>query len=161
VTAKVREQFRTEFSGLDLLTQLQRFSTAKSVKEHLAEISVSSKQFSEILVFLLKKDLIVQIFTYLMLIIPQEGENAFELTFDEKSNKVKLSEFENSYLERLTKEKTPLDLLFLRLCAYAHGNHHLDEIVWRENLTLKDIQQKVFDDPKYDCLIRIRHEKKI
>ena len=142
VTADVKRQFAAEFDNLDLLQQLQRFSMAKSVKQHLSEISVSSKQFSEILVFLLKKDLVVQVFTYLMLIIPQQPQDgAFELVLDEqKSNKVKFSESEKAHLEELTKDKTPLDLLFLRLCAYGHGNHHLDEIVWRENLTLKDVE---------------------
>ena len=75
------------------------------------------------------------------------------------ANKVQLSRLEQAYIESITQAQTPSDILFARLCQYAHGGHHLDEIVWRENLTRQSVVD-VLDDPKYSALCQIQHERR-
>ena len=121
---------------------------------------MTSKKFSEVLVWMLRHNVIVQLFTHLMLVVPESfGQFVVEPAQEDVikgAGKVRLSALEKEYIESITPEKTPLDLLFIRLCHYAHGHHHLDEIVWRENLTHQAVLD-VLSDQKYGCLITVDH----
>lgn len=183
------------------MKQLKQFSFPKTVREQLGQITVTQKQFSDILVWMLRRDVLLQLYTYLMLIIPEsfDMENAASgksvaLTAAAAANapsapvaasaeagranssslvannddavadedmfpaaKTKLSPYELAFVNSIAAEKTALDLLFLRLCYYGRGRHHLDEIVWRENITHQDIEN-VLQNPKYSCLLRVQLE---
>ncbi len=163
-------QFEEEFPALpSLLRQLERFSVPKPLKDHLADISFSHKQFSDILVWMLRRDVVLQLCVYLQLIVPESFAAAnsgisanSDLSLSDAANgpaplpadKVKLSALELAFVQSITTERTPLDLLFLRLCAYAHGGHQLDEVMWRENISHNDVQA-VLTCPKYCALSTI------
>lgn len=168
VTQALCKQFESDFPSLSLLQQLARFSAAKPVREHLTEITVSHKQFSDVLVWMLRRELVLQLFTYLILIVPEsfecDGMTPSWETFQDggledaepefPASKVKLSPFEEAYVKAVASEDTPLDRLFVRLCAYSRGRHHIDEIVWRENITHQDVST-VLREPKYAALVQI------
>jgi hypothetical protein len=168
VSHELVKQFEADFPAMpSLLRQLERFSVPKPLKDHLAEISVSQKQFSDILVWMLRRDVVLQLCTYLLLVVPESfsgdaaAMEAAALAAASSSDgrllpadKVKLSPLELAYVQSVTAEKTQLDLLFLRLCAYARGGHHLEEILWRENIAHSDVQA-VLTNPKYFALSTI------
>ena len=159
------QQFEADFPSLPpLLRQLERFSVPKPLKDHLADISFSHKQFSDVLVWMLRRDVVVQLLTYLVLIVPESfsADRVLDVVeadrhegADLPANKARLSSLEAAYVSSITAEKTPLDLLFLRLCSYAHGGHHIDEIVWRENISPNDVHA-VLGNPKYFALSKIQ-----
>jgi hypothetical protein len=52
------------------------------------------------------------------------------------------SEQERDYLAKIAKPN-PVFQLFKRLCVYFHGQHHLEEIMWRENLSRGELRTVV------------------
>ncbi|RLN93931.1 hypothetical protein BBJ28_00005361 [Nothophytophthora sp. Chile5] len=46
---------------------------------------------------------------------------------------------ERAYLAKIAKPN-PVFTLFKRLCVYFHGEHHLEEIMWRENLSRGELR---------------------
>ncbi|GMF52307.1 unnamed protein product [Phytophthora fragariaefolia] len=46
---------------------------------------------------------------------------------------------ERAYLAKIAKPN-PLFTLFKRLCVYFHGEHHFEEIMWRENLSRGELR---------------------
>lgn len=192
LSPRLMASFERDFTGLSLVEQLERFSFPKPVKSHLGDISLSHKQFSEVLVWMLRRDIIIHLFTYLLLIVPEredpssaalsagdavgdacaygasdddvgDGDDVDEEEEEEleqrylPASKAKLTACELAYIASVTVDDTPLDRLFVRLCNYARGRHHLEEITWRENLTRDDIFA-VLRDPKYHALIAVEHE---
>ena len=159
ITEDLVEQFSADFSDLSLLDQLKRFSTAKPVKEHLTEITISHKLFSEVLVWFLRKEMVIQLFTFLLLSIPTTGSRSNQERDTEPSDQEKnaLSEQELEHIEQIAEEQTPMDQLFVRLCHYARGRHHIDEIVWRENILFEDVEE-VLSNPKYQCIVTFQTE---
>jgi hypothetical protein len=61
---------------------------------------------------------------------------------------------ERAFIDSVTKERGAIDLLFVRLCQYAHGGHHMDEIVWRENITHGDVNA-VLQEPKFAACLSV------
>lgn len=57
--------------------------------------------------------------------------------------------YEDVYLQRLS-ERGPTFQLFLKLCPFFRGKHHIEEIMWRENITREDLM-KVLE--KYQTLL--------
>lgn len=167
-----------------LVEQLERFSFPKSVKDHLIDLTLSAKQFSDVLVWLLRRDILIQFHTYVLLIVPEtfggalsvpaterlrsdeEDAESGQLEGDEEeeldaqflpASRATLTRYELAYIASVTADDTPLDRLFARLCQYGRGRHHLEEIMWRENLTREDILS-VLRDMKYAALTTVQHE---
>ncbi|KAJ8569069.1 hypothetical protein ON010_g6190 [Phytophthora cinnamomi] len=46
---------------------------------------------------------------------------------------------ERAYLAKIAKPN-PVFTLFKRLCVYFHGEHHIEEIMWRENLSRGELR---------------------
>lgn len=55
------------------------------------------------------------------------------------SNPFALSEHEREYLDRIA-TTNPVYTLFKRLCVYFHGQYHLEEIMWRENVSRSELR---------------------
>lgn len=55
------------------------------------------------------------------------------------SNPFALSEHEREYLDRIA-TTNPVFTLFKRLCVYFHGQYHLEEIMWRENVSRSELR---------------------
>lgn len=62
---------------------------------------------------------------------------------------------ERDYLAKIAKPN-PVFLLFKRLCVYFHGQHHLEEIMWRENLSRGELRTVV--STYQDIIVCCTHE---
>lgn len=58
---------------------------------------------------------------------------------NEARQALKLSEQELEYLEKIA-TTNPVYTLFKRLCVYFHGQYHLEEIMWRENVSRGELR---------------------
>lgn len=56
-----------------------------------------------------------------------------------ETNPFALSELEREYLDRIA-TTNPVYTLFKRLCVYFHGQYHLEEIMWRENVSRSELR---------------------
>lgn len=57
----------------------------------------------------------------------------------ETRHALKLSEQELEYLAKIA-TTNPVYTLFKRLCVYFHGQYHLEEIMWRENVSRGELR---------------------
>lgn len=55
------------------------------------------------------------------------------------TNPFALSDHEREYLDRIA-TTNPVYTLFKRLCVYFHGQYHLEEIMWRENVSRSELR---------------------
>uniref|UniRef100_A0AAV1UTM6 GATOR1 complex protein NPRL3 C-terminal HTH domain-containing protein n=1 Tax=Peronospora matthiolae TaxID=2874970 RepID=A0AAV1UTM6_9STRA len=62
--------------------------------------------------------------------MPQATNVASQLLFTDQ---------ERAYLAKIAKPN-PVFALFKRLCVYFHGEHHIEEIMWRENLSRGELR---------------------
>ncbi|KAK9766400.1 Nitrogen permease regulator 3 [Basidiobolus ranarum] len=154
----VAEHFQLDFPQLDLFTLMSSFSTPKAY----SSIIPSKEQRSvyiEALVHLLKKDLVIQLHTYIYLMIPKHiklGYNVEELeelqhdmstelvassTYSLISGSEQATDVERDWLKRLaSSQPREVASLFQRLTQYFDGKHHVEEIMYRENLSRKEFK---------------------
>ncbi|GLE01184.1 hypothetical protein PINS_up010014 [Pythium insidiosum] len=52
---------------------------------------------------------------------------------------VGLTQQERAYLDKIA-TTNPVFTLFKRLCVYFHGQYHLEEIMWRENVSRSELR---------------------
>ena len=83
ISSDLSREFSVAFPEFDLLTQIERFSHQKPLKDHLSEIAMTHKQFSEVLVWMLRHDLLMQLFTYLILIVPEAFSYELNLSWED------------------------------------------------------------------------------
>eukprot|EP01118_Nematostelium_gracile_P001379 TRINITY_DN11411_c0_g1_i2.p1 TRINITY_DN11411_c0_g1~~TRINITY_DN11411_c0_g1_i2.p1 ORF type:complete len:472 (-),score=71.77 TRINITY_DN11411_c0_g1_i2:3-1418(-) len=137
------KQFSLIFPSFKLVEILERFSYPKTLGEHV-DLLISSLQrdFVEVVVWLLQRNLLVQLHTYFLLMIPEseEGEDDFTETEDTgyPASPTPLRAHEIAYLDSFL-DRGPQFLLFQRLCPYFRGRHHAEEIMWRENVSREDL----------------------
>lgn len=55
------------------------------------------------------------------------------------NNPFALSDQEREYLDKIA-TTNPVYTLFKRLCVYFHGQYHLEEIMWRENVSRSELR---------------------
>ncbi|TDH72058.1 hypothetical protein CCR75_000764 [Bremia lactucae] len=69
------------------------------------------------------------------------------------ASQVLFSEQERAYLAKIAKPN-PVFTLFKRLCIYFHGEHHIEEIMWRENLSRGELRtvMSTYQDIIVSCL---------
>lgn len=101
--------------------------------------------------WLLRHDLIFQLHRYVYLLInPTETPMRIEPYEKATSPIVPKSEMDDDDAIPLSAEelavieqlpsKGPIHILFKRLCVYFRGNHHLEEIIYRENITRSELR---------------------
>lgn len=66
---------------------------------------------------------------------------------------IPLSPEEVVYIDKLS-SKGPIHALFKKLCIYFRGSHHLEEIMYRENITRSELRAvlSTFSDIAVSCL---------
>lgn len=64
-----------------------------------------------------------------------------------------ITDQERAYLAKIAKPN-PVFTLFKRLCVYFHGEHHIEEIMWRENLSRGELRtvMSTYQDILVCCL---------
>jgi hypothetical protein len=146
------------FTNFRLDEILERFSSPKSLGtnfkptfsnfqgEHVETLLGSlQRDFVEVVVWLLQRDMLVQLHTYIYLIIPSlSGTTVYDdwpsMSNGYPSAPIPLRPYERGYLEEFgLKDRGPTYLLFCKLAPYFRGQHHIEEIIWRENIRREDL----------------------
>ncbi|KAF2077655.1 hypothetical protein CYY_001042 [Polysphondylium violaceum] len=178
--ATLSQTFSVLFPDFKLYDILQRFSTARPLAEHISKIPSSQYHttFLAVVGWLLQHDLIVQLSTYIHLMIHTPSSNpAFATPSGSSSNAGSntgsdaspllypttpfplmpshLTPQEMSLFENID-DNTKLFQLFKRLSPYFRGLHHLEEIMWRENIS-RDELNKILKKYK-NFLVQVVHE---
>ncbi|CAB4043346.1 Hypothetical predicted protein [Paramuricea clavata] len=120
---QIAEQFATEYPGMSLHEHLSQFSLPTPLGEHASPLWSPQQKIDQVqrVIWMLKQHLLIQLHMYIYL-IPGKSSEMF-------SNEENLSSDLHSEIS------DPDDLkLFTRLCRYFSGNHHLEEIMYYENL---------------------------
>ena len=175
IDSKIAEKFHRKFAGKsrdEILRILARFSFPTTLGEYRNPLSSIQQQREQvqIVTWLLKHQLLKQLHTYVYL-MPQplsdgnvssddEDFNFEDLAGPDVTNKVSwnmLSVFEQKSVLRLKKLLDVEDIqFFLRICPYFRGDHHLEEIMYYENIRRSEILALI--DKFRSMLITTQHE---
>jgi hypothetical protein len=159
--ASLEADFRSHIPNLSLPVLLSKLSHAQQyhLVYHVKELK---NQYLEAITYLIRKDLVVQLHMYLVLLVPSEkkignetpqsqydgggggGENSqaeATMSSSPNNNNTAMNEPEWNRLKRLTYERAPKEVavLFERLRPYMNGQHHIEEIIYREGISRKQL----------------------
>ncbi|EFA86403.1 UPF0171 family protein [Heterostelium album PN500] len=162
----ISNKFNIQFPEFQFQDILLRFSSARPLAEHISKFHQSYHvTFLQIVCWLLQHDLIMQLHTYIHLMItyrqqPTTSPNTPLLyqTPHFPMTPSHLLPHEIAFFERID-DSTKSYLLFKRLVPYFRGQHHLEEIMWRENISREDLN-KILKKYK-SVLIQVTHEESI
>lgn len=163
------KDFENHFPGTDLLSIFSELS----IPRPFSSIIPSKDQrtlYLEIVTYFLRHNLVTQLHMYLYLSISQEikkrvmfnqssSENDEFSSSDNSSiipNPSETSDIENEWIKALAATQPQAESLFLRLVPYFTGKYHVEEIIFRENLTRKDL--KIILSKFRNELITILHQ---
>ncbi|RDD38722.1 Nitrogen permease regulator 3-like protein [Trichoplax sp. H2] len=154
ISSPLMEEFSNQFVGLFMPVFMSEFSAAlRPLKEHIEKFNLSKDMLGKIVIWMLKNRVIMQQHRYILLICKLEIR---ELNFELYENK--LSEEDAERLSRQlpnlayltdshkatimkyvgTKQKEEIQF-FIRLCKYFDGRHHIEDIMYWENLPRDEI----------------------
>ncbi|KAG6595725.1 nitrogen permease regulator 3-like protein [Phytophthora cinnamomi] len=135
ITSPLAQKFRRKFAPYELGEVLSTFSGSRRIGEYMKTLSTTKKtEYIHMLIWLLQQRFIVQLHRYIYFMIPSDGDYAAEL-----GNGAGNSVGKRAYLAKIAKPN-PVFTLFKRLCVYFHGEHHIEEIMWRENLSRGELR---------------------
>lgn len=128
---------------LSKLAHAQQYHLVYRVKE-------LKNQYLEAITYLIRKDLVVQLHMYLVLLVPPEKKTGNETPqYDgasvhesqELASSPNTNDPEWNRLKRLTYERAPKEVadLFIRLKPYMNGQHHIEEIIYREGISRRQL----------------------
>lgn len=108
---------------------------------------------------MLQRDYIYQLHRYVNLRIdPEDGKNntdtiqhtgsallkyqrsrQLDANAEKQTPTIELTDYEKEHIQHLPAHGNAL-ALFKKLCVYFRGQHHLEEIMWRENITRSELR---------------------
>ncbi|KAL0090499.1 nitrogen permease regulator of amino acid transport activity 3-domain-containing protein [Phycomyces blakesleeanus] len=169
--------FRLHIPNLDFPTLLSQLSIAKPLYK-IAPSKEFRNQYLEAITYLVRKDLVVQLHMFLVLVLPFGLRPSLGDSENEDESKKQLSsanasaatvsasaadmaaspgELEWKALKRLAHEKAPKEIadLFERLVPYMDGKHPIEEIMYREGVSRRQLSLVL----KYyrDNIVTIHH----
>ncbi|KAL0089774.1 nitrogen permease regulator of amino acid transport activity 3-domain-containing protein [Phycomyces blakesleeanus] len=153
--------FRLHIPNLDFPTLLSQLSIAKPLYK-IAPSKEFRNQYLEAITYLVRKDLVVQLHMFLVLVLPFGLRPSLGDSENEDESKKQLSsanasaatvsasaadmaaspgELEWKALKRLAHEKAPKEIadLFERLVPYMDGKHPIEEIMYREGVSRRQL----------------------
>ncbi|KAF0731280.1 hypothetical protein AaE_009273, partial [Aphanomyces astaci] len=149
-------EFRRKFTFMELSEVLATFNGKSRLSAFMTTLNPQRKlEYVHMLIWLLQHEYVSQMhrYVYLMIPDPEEGNNDVHLpppvplspllppTYSPQSSEPAATEKEFlAQLARRTNTPTPVVDLFRRLEPYFHGQHHLVEIMWRENVTRGELR---------------------
>ncbi|KAI9106241.1 nitrogen permease regulator of amino acid transport activity 3-domain-containing protein [Phlyctochytrium arcticum] len=135
---RLTADFESRFPTLDLAGILAELSVPKPYSTCIPEKELRTL-YLEVLTYLLRYDLVVQLHMYIYLMIPEHICNNPPALFI--PDPACPTDQERAWINALAAEQpTAIAVLFLRLAPYFSGKYHVEEIVFRENLTKKDLR---------------------
>ncbi|KAF0690211.1 Aste57867_18402 [Aphanomyces stellatus] len=149
-------EFRRRFTSFELGEVLATFTGKNRISVYMNTLTQHRKlEYIHMLIWLLQHDFITQLHRYVYLMIPHDGSQTATPRAPPLPSPAGLSpplhanyspsesSIEKDYLAQLARKSTapsPVLDLFRRLEPYFHGQHHLVEIMWRENVTRVELR---------------------
>ncbi|KND02915.1 uncharacterized protein SPPG_01996 [Spizellomyces punctatus DAOM BR117] len=143
------QDFNSRFPQLDLPTILSDLSIPRPYSAIIPQKEFRTL-YLEVLTFLLRYNLVTQLHMYIYLMIPEHicGKTVMGGEAEAPGppavfipDPARATEVEREWINKLAYEHPPaIGSLFLRLAPYFSGKYHVEEIVFRENLTKKDLR---------------------
>mmetsp|Transcript_16539 Transcript_16539/g.18384 ORF Transcript_16539/g.18384 Transcript_16539/m.18384 type:complete len:267 (+) Transcript_16539:903-1703(+) len=132
------QKFATVFPAFRLSEILHRFSYPVPLSQHVQHLAAPlQRRFVEVLVWLMKRGLVMQVYTFIHLNIPAPDDyNLEEEQVKEPEHPLAphpLRKYEQAYIDGIEDSSVKYNNL-KRLLPYCRGHHHLVEIMWRANL---------------------------
>ena len=176
IDSKVARKFEREFqrkSSLDLVSILARFSFPTTLGEYKNPIDSIHQQREHLMIvtWLLKQQLLKQLHTYVYFMPPDDIEantltrsgTSFELNelagpeITSKEIWHTLTNQEKAGIINMQQYVDPEDIdLFLQICPYFKGQHHLEEIMYYENMRRSELVTLI--DKFRSILVTTQHE---
>ncbi|KAI9017072.1 nitrogen permease regulator of amino acid transport activity 3-domain-containing protein [Gaertneriomyces semiglobifer] len=140
------EDFESRFPQLDLPSILANLNAPRPYSAIVPDKELKTL-YLEVLTYLLRHGFVAQLHMYIYLMIRQNPRlNASEIG-GLGSDRVIVpepalaSEYEREWIEQIAYEQpASIAALFLKLIPYFNGKYHVEEIIYRENLTRKDLR---------------------
>ncbi|OQR83762.1 hypothetical protein ACHHYP_14312 [Achlya hypogyna] len=142
-------EFRRKFTSFELGEVLATFMGKHRISVYMNTLSQHRKlEYIHMLIWLLQHDFIGQLHRYIYLMIPQEGKLPASLRLSSPAPGDAITpspsepSLEKDYMAQLARmsSSSPVFDLFQRLSPYFHGQHHMVEIMWRENVTRAELR---------------------
>ena len=176
IDSKVADKFDREFqrkSHLDLISVLARFSFPTTLAECKNPIDSihEQREHVNIVTWLLKQQLLKQLHTYVYFMPPDDDvdksamQEFSSLEFDDldelentsKDMWASVSKKERMCILKMQQTVDPEDItFFLRILPYFKGQHHLEEIMYYENVRRSELVTLI--DKFRSLLITTQHE---
>lgn len=133
-------EFRSHIPHLSLPLLLSKLSHAQQYHQvyHVKELK---NQYLEAITFLIRKDVVVQLHMYLVLLVPPPKGGNETPQSETMESEMSASPNHEDWLKRATYERAPKEVaeLFERLRRYMNGQYHIEEIVYREGISRKQL----------------------
>lgn len=128
--------FKLHTPHLELPILLSQLSVAKPL--HLIAPKELRDQYLEAITYLVRKDIVIQLHMFLVLLRPVQHRPSFTSLEEEVSSAPSPNERERSL--KIT-EKAPKEIadLFERLTIYMDGKHPIEEIMYREGVSRRQL----------------------
>jgi hypothetical protein len=138
--AALEADFRQHIPNLSLPILLSKLQHTQQYYQ-VYRIKELKNQYLEAITWLIRKDLVVQVHMYLILI--QNGAPQPQIDENNTEDVILSSPNNGERLKRITAnhERAPKEVadLFERLKPYMKGHNHIDEIVYREGISRRQL----------------------
>ncbi|XP_064477969.1 GATOR1 complex protein NPRL3-like [Ornithodoros turicata] len=173
INSPIHERFAEKFPGVSLPAFMSKFSVPTSLSQlnDPMDLKNERKQLLQILVWMLQEHILMQLHTYIYLVA---AEHHMEIMAHDLASSVTdaaagspssqsddgragLSWEEKEALQRVSAYRNPEDRkLFLRLCPRFRGQHHMEEIMYYENVKRSHLLALL--DKFRDVLLTVQHQ---
>ncbi|CAK5116303.1 unnamed protein product [Aphanomyces euteiches] len=134
-------EFRRRFTSFELAEVLATFTGKNRLSVYMNTLTQHRKlEYIHMLIWLLQHEFIAQLHRYVYLVIPQDAPPYSPAVASSPSDSPAVENDYVAQLARKTNTPNPVLDLFRRLEPYFHGQHHLVEIMWRENVTRVELR---------------------
>ncbi|KAG1142690.1 hypothetical protein G6F37_007486 [Rhizopus arrhizus] len=137
--ASLEADFKQHIPNLSLPILLSKLQHTQQYHQ-VYRIKELKNQYLEAITWLIRKDLVVQVHMYLIL-IQDNTSHQQPLSYDNAEDVMTSSSNSGDKLKRTSHERAPKEVgdLFERLKPYMKGHNHIDEIIYREGISRRQL----------------------
>jgi hypothetical protein len=137
--ASLEADFKQHIPNLSLPILLSKLQHTQQYHQ-VYRIKELKNQYLEAITWLIRKDLVVQVHMYLIL-IQDNTPHQQPLSYDNAEDVMTSSSNSGDKLKRTSHERAPKEVgdLFERLKPYMKGHNHIDEIIYREGISRRQL----------------------
>ncbi|KAI9256688.1 nitrogen permease regulator of amino acid transport activity 3-domain-containing protein [Sporodiniella umbellata] len=136
----LESDFKQHIPNLSLPILLSKLQHTQQYHQ-VYRIKELKNQYLEAITWLIRKDLVVQVHMYLVLIQDSMSYQQQQASFENAEDVIASSPNNSDKLKRANHERAPKEVadLFDRLKPYMKGHNHIDEIIYREGISRRQL----------------------